>query len=99
MSSTLERIRQLAAEGSVRISDHGYAELAADGILAGEVLAGVESAQLVEEYPHYGKGSCALVLGGRPKSTTTRRVGHRQKPERAGSFGHGLAPGSKPVGK
>ena len=62
MSSTLERIRQLVAEGSVRISDHGYDELAADGILAGEVLAGVESAQLVEDYPQYGKGPCALVL-------------------------------------
>ena len=62
MSKTLERVRQLVAEGSVRISDHGYDELAADGILAGEVLAGVERAQLVEDYPQYGKGPCALVL-------------------------------------
>ena len=62
MSSRLKRIRQLVAEGSVRISDHGYDELAAGGILAGEVLAGVESAQLVEDYPQYGKGPCALVL-------------------------------------
>ena len=62
MSNTLEKVRQLVAEGSVRISDHGYDELAADGILAGEVLAGVESAQLVEDYPQYGKGPCALVL-------------------------------------
>ena len=62
MSKTLEQVRQLVAEGSVRISDHGYDELAADGILAGEVLAGVERAQLVEDYPQYGKGPCALVL-------------------------------------
>ena len=63
MCSTLDRIRQLVAEGSVRISDHGYDELAADGLLAGEVLAGVENARLVEDYPQYGKGPFHAVSG------------------------------------
>ena len=74
MSKTLERVRQLVAEGSVRISDHGYDELAADGILAGEVLAGVERAQLVEDYPQYGKGPCALVLQGDSQSRPIHAV-------------------------
>ena len=62
MSETFDRICELIAAGNVRISDHGYDELAADGLLAGEVLAGVASSQLVEDYPEYPKGPCVLVL-------------------------------------
>ena len=86
MSETLEKIRQLVREGIVRISDHGYDELAADDIYAGEVLSGVDTAQLVEDYPEYGKGPCVLVLQtdghgrpvhavwGIPKGTTSPAV-------------------------
>jgi hypothetical protein len=62
MSRTLGRIQQLLSEGDVRISDHGYDELAADGILAGEVIAGVHEAIVVEDYPDFAKGPCVLVL-------------------------------------
>jgi hypothetical protein len=62
VSNTLEKIRELVAAGSVRISDHGYDELAADGLLAGEVLAGVANSDLVEDYPQYAKGPCVLLL-------------------------------------
>ena len=62
MSETLDRIRELVAAGNVRISDHGYDELAADELLAGEVLAGVPGAQLVEDYPQHPRGPCVLVL-------------------------------------
>ena len=61
MSETLEQIRQLISEGNVRISDHGYDELAADGMLATEVVSGVASAQVVEDYPSYGKGPSVLA--------------------------------------
>jgi hypothetical protein len=62
MSATLGRILQLVAQGEVRISEHGYDELAQDGILAEEVVAGVEEAQVIEDYPDYPKGPCVLVL-------------------------------------
>ena len=62
MSQTLQRIRELVANGDVRISAHGYDELAADGILVSEVLASVEDAVVVEDYPNYPKGPCVLVL-------------------------------------
>jgi hypothetical protein len=61
MSSTFDQIRELVRQGSVRISDHGYDELAADGILAREAIEGVPSAILVEDYPNYPKGACVLV--------------------------------------
>jgi hypothetical protein len=62
LSDTLTRIRELAAAGDVRISDHGYDELAADGLYAGEVLSGLADAELIEDYPTYGKGPCVLLL-------------------------------------
>lgn len=61
MSSTLNQILELVRQGSVRISEHGYDELAADGILAREAVEGVSKAILVEDYPDYPKGACVLV--------------------------------------
>lgn len=52
----------LIGRREVRISDHGYDELAADGILAREVVVGVEGAEILEDYPEYPKGACVLVL-------------------------------------
>ena len=54
--STLDQILELVRQGSVRISEHGYDELAADGILAREAVEGISSAILVEDYPNYPKG-------------------------------------------
>ena len=62
MSETLDLVKQLIARGEIRISEHGYDELAADGLSVSEILAGVGAAQVVEDYPQYGKGPCVLVL-------------------------------------
>lgn len=62
MSATLERVRELVARREVRISEHGYDELAQDGILAREVVSGVQGAEALEDYPEYPKGPCVLVL-------------------------------------
>jgi hypothetical protein len=49
MSITLTRIQALASRGEIRVSAHGYDELAADGILAGEAINGVATALVVED--------------------------------------------------
>ena len=46
----------------MRISEHGYDELAADGLTVNELLVGVARADVVEEYPDYPKGSLVLLL-------------------------------------
>jgi Domain of unknown function (DUF4258) len=70
MSETLRLVIGLIARGEVRVSAHGYDELAADGILAREVIDGVQGAAVVEDYPTYAKGPRVLVrqfdVGGRP---------------------------------
>lgn len=62
MSDTFRRIVDLVHGGEVRISAHGYDEMAEDGILVSEVIDSVGAAVVVEDYPAYSKGPCALVL-------------------------------------
>ncbi len=62
MIAIVEKISELVSAGDVRISEHGYDELVEDGLSAREVLGGVQEAILVEEYPDFAKGPCALFL-------------------------------------
>lgn len=62
MSETLEAVKKLVAAGQVRISEHGYDEIAADGIYVREILTGVDKAAVVEDYPAFPKGRAVLVL-------------------------------------
>jgi len=62
MSVTFEKILELVEKKEVRISDHGYDELAEDSIRVRSIIHSVKDAVIVEDYPDYPKGSCVLVL-------------------------------------
>jgi hypothetical protein len=70
MSGTLEQIKALIARREVKVSDHGYDELAEDGILVRDLVHGAADADMLEDYPDFPKGPCVLVLqndsDGRP---------------------------------
>ncbi len=52
----------LAAACDLRISEHGYDELASDQLSARDVVEGLKAAIVVEDYPTFHKGPCVLVL-------------------------------------
>jgi len=62
LSDFIERVRDLLRARDVRISEHGYDELAEDGLTAREVLGSIQEAVVVEEYLNYAKGPCVLLL-------------------------------------
>ena len=62
MSATHELIKLLVARGEVRISEHGYDEMSADGITIDDILVGVQEGEVLEDYPQYAKGPCVLAL-------------------------------------
>ncbi len=70
MTSIRDKIVALVQAADVRISEHGYEELAIDGLSARELVQGIDEGILVEAYPDYPKGPCILLLqkdgAGRP---------------------------------
>jgi hypothetical protein len=62
LSDFLDRVRALISVGDVRISEHGYDELAEDGLTAREIIEGIQDAVVVEEYPNFAKGPSVLLL-------------------------------------
>ena len=62
MSGTLKKVMLLIGIGDVRISEHGYDELADEDLQARDIIAHSAAAVIVEDYPDYPKGPCVLVL-------------------------------------
>ena len=74
MSLILEQIQRLVERGDVRISEHGYEELAEGGLFATDVVRGLADATMIEEYPDYPKGRCVLVLQHGPTGEPVHAV-------------------------
>lgn len=62
MENFTATVQKLVLAGKIRVSEHGYDELSDDQVTSREVVSGVSEAILIEEYPDYPKGPCALYL-------------------------------------
>ena len=62
MKDTLTAIVRLVARGNYRISDHAYEEMVKDDIMPSQIVSGLVSALVVEDYPDANRGSSVLVL-------------------------------------
>ena len=69
LTAILEQIRALVARGEVRVSLHGYEELAADNVPVRDIIDGLTAAEALEEYPSYPKGPASWF------SNKTRAIG------------------------
>ncbi|MGA3307303.1 MAG: DUF4258 domain-containing protein [Xanthobacteraceae bacterium] len=96
MSETLRRVQALVLSGDYIVSRHGFRELAADDIIAEDVLGTIGSAIVVEDYPtsrkepsvlalqHDRDGRPIHVMWGVPKEAGTPAIlvtAYRPKPE------------------
>ena len=55
-------IVRLIGNRDIKISEHGYDELAAEGITVREVVGGSPGGIVLEEYPDFSKGPCVLTM-------------------------------------
>ncbi len=62
MSDTFKKVIELIERGEIIISNHGYDELAEDGLLVKDIMTGVNKGKVIKDYPDYSKGPCVLVL-------------------------------------
>ena len=62
MDHTFQLVLELISRREVRVSNHGYDQLAEDDITVGDILSGVRDGTVVEDYPEFAKGPCVLVL-------------------------------------
>jgi hypothetical protein len=62
LKDTFDRIKELVKSGDVKISEHGYDELAEDDLNVREIVKSVENSVLVEDYPSFPKGASVLLL-------------------------------------
>ena len=62
MSEALNRIRAYIAAGNFAVSRHAYDKLMNRGILPLDVIAAMEHAIVVEDYPDAGRGPSVLVI-------------------------------------
>ena len=62
MSEILRRVQTLVLAGDVEVSEHGFEELSRDDILIDDVVAGIASAVLAEDYRDRFRGPSVLTL-------------------------------------
>ncbi len=96
MGQILERVKSLAEAGEIRVSRHGFRELAADDIVLDEVILGIPAAVQVEEYAEFAKGPAVLVMAARyPDKADTHCLGNIERSSGAGSSCNRLSSGSQ----
>ena len=59
----LARIKLLAAEERIRITQHAHQEMFEEEISLADILEAIRTAELLENYPEHPRGPCCLLNG------------------------------------
>jgi hypothetical protein len=62
MNPTFQQVCALVKDRKVRLSAHSYARLDKRGILVGDIVAGAQNGDVLENYPEAHLGPSVLVL-------------------------------------
>ncbi len=62
-STVLDHIRLQAANRRYRLSLHARREMQHEDITLAELFEATVAGQIVENYPHHGRGACCLLYG------------------------------------
>jgi len=62
LSETFRQIRQLVNADSIRVSRHAFRRMGQQNIVSDDLLAGIDSALVIEDYPDHFAGPSVLVL-------------------------------------
>lgn len=70
LQDALRRIRVLAKEENIRVTQHAHEEMVEEDISLDEALESIASGEILEDYPEHKRGACCLLGGhtraGRP---------------------------------
>lgn len=70
IDATLGRIRTQASEESIRVTQHAQQEMTEDEFTLDDVIEGIKTGNIIENYPEHKRGACCLINGlaedGRP---------------------------------
>ena len=92
MTGIFERLRKLILAGDVRVSSHGYDELAEDEFLARDAVQSIENAQLIDEYLRLFERSLRFgPAKGYCRRADTCRLGYTQGEEFSCRFDYRLS--------
>lgn len=70
VEQTLKRIRDQALEQNIRVTQHAQQEMVEDEFTLDDVIEGINTGEIIENYPEHKRGACCLINGlskeGRP---------------------------------
>ena len=78
-SQTFHRIAALVSSGNYVFSRHALKEATEDGLLAQDLVEGVSSGEVIEDYSDYYAGPCCLVFQYDPRGKPSTRCGDCEK--------------------
>lgn len=59
----LNRLRAQARAEKIRVTQHAQQEMIEDGFVLDDVLAAIETGEIIENYPEHRRGACCLLNG------------------------------------